>query len=134
MKDLESWYENESECIPYCVMEEIPFGSKNFKFLSNYQYEQLRKLYSNSHPLICELIDKTAVIATQNLYGGVRDGSPITLKYIDEIILAMRKAKIDFPRIDFFEQFKYTKNPENDWQVWGNAIPKELLKGISNKI
>jgi hypothetical protein len=134
MKDLALWHENDMESIPFGVLEDIPYEKKMCEYLTEEKHNKLKSIYSNCNPIICDLIDKTASVGTLSLYGGVRDGSPITLKYLRDIIEIMNKAKIPLPDLEFFKQFSYNSNPKTDWEVWGDTIPVNLLKQKSKRI
>ncbi len=134
IRDLGLWHENESEFIPFCVLEDLPYGKKMFDHLTEEKYLRLQKIYNKCNPIICELIDITAWIGIQDLYGGVRNGSPTTLKYLGEVIEIMNKLKIPLPDKEFFKQFSYPLNPKSDWEVWGDRIPIEILKQRSKWI
>jgi hypothetical protein len=134
IKDLALWHENESEFIPLCVLGDLTYSEKMFEYLTEEQYNRFQNIYKKSNDTVCELINKTATIATQNLYSGVCDGSPSTLRYIDELIEQMKNNNILLPNIDFFNQFSYPENPKSDWIVWGDKIPQEILSQESKWI
>lgn len=132
IRDLGLWYENESECVPFCILDEKPYEDCHFEFITKEQYEHFKSLYSNVNKDLCEIINLTAQIGTQSLYGGVRDGSPVTLEYLFRIFEILEVNGIEHPTINDFEKFIYEK-PDTDWVVWGNKIEIEEIKTILNK-
>lgn len=131
LKDLALWHENEAECVPFCIMDSLPYEKSDFEFITKEQYLVFEKLYQNSNKLIWDLIDSIALIGTQYLYGGVRDGAPETLKEIDTIISALNQENIPLPEISNFETFNYPLNPQTDGVVWGEKMEPEALKKVS---
>ncbi|WP_064196771.1 MULTISPECIES: hypothetical protein [Emticicia] len=127
IKDLALWHEKEMECIPSCVLEDLTYSQKMFSFLNEEQHAKFKALYQNSNNIILKIIDLTASVGTQSLYGGVTDGSLITLVFLDEILNLMKSNQIKLPNIAFFQKFNYAKNPSSDWIVWGDSIPKNML-------
>ena len=134
IRDLGSWYENEQEGIPYCVLDEVPYKDAHFEYLSEEQYTRFKNLYTEAGAFICGLIDTTAHIGTQCLYGGVRDGAPITLNYLDKLTALMKEHSVPLPDIAFFQQFSYAKDPVTDWPVWGKQISVDVLRQKSGWI
>ncbi|MGN6647685.1 MAG: hypothetical protein ACTHJT_14280 [Cytophaga sp.] len=134
IKDLAKWAEQEGECRPFCVLENKPYKELYFEFLTEEQFLKFRKLYGQVNHEICALIDLTIQIGTQALYGGVRDGSPATLDYLEQIKIILHSNGIEEPAIAFFKEFCFRQTAENDWKVWGDKIAIEKLKLISRTI
>lgn len=134
IKDLALWHENESECMPFCVLDEKEYEQMFFDYLTKQQFNTFLNLYRQSNPVICELIDLTAQIGTQSLYGGVRDGSPVTLEYTERIISLLKSNTIPLPDFDNFKEFTYEIPAKTDWVVWGNKIEYNTLKRISTTL
>lgn len=129
IRDLGLWHENQAECIPFCVLDDKPYEECMFEFLSKTQYQYFKELYNRTNKEICEIIDLTAHIGTQSLYCGVRDGSQITIEYLNRIIDILEKNCIEIPKLTDFEQFIY-KSAETDWIVWGDKIEIEIIEKI----
>lgn len=134
ISNLADWHENEAECIAFCIMDELPYEKCGFEFITKDQYLNLKTLYQNTNKIIWDLTDRIAAIGTQSLYGGVRDGSPVTLDELNKVITQLKKENIPLPNFKDFEIFSYPQNPENDWIVWGEKIEPKLLIKVSRFI
>jgi len=62
---------------------------------------------------------------------GVRDGSPITIEYLNKIIDILETHKIEIPNLNDFEKFTY-ESADTDWIVWGEKIEIEIIEKILN--
>lgn len=134
ISDLSDWHENEAECVAFCIMDELPYEKCGFEFITKVQYLNLKTLYQKTNKIIWDLTDRIAAIGTQSLYGGVRDGSPITLNELNQVITLMNSENIPLPNFKDFESFNYPINPENDWIVWGEKIESSSLIKVSRFI
>ena len=131
IRDLVLWHENQAECIPFCVLDDQPYEECMFEFISKIQYEYFKDLYNQTNKEVCEIIDLTAQVGTQSLYGGVRDGSPITIEYLNRIINILEKNNIEIPNLNDFDRFIY-ESAETDWIVWGDKIEIEVIEKFLN--
>ncbi|MFL1897496.1 hypothetical protein ACJRPK_17500, partial [Aquimarina sp. 2-A2] len=127
IKDLALWHENEGECVPFCIMDELPYEKSHFEFISKEQYEIFKNLYSKSNNIIWTITDSIHSIGTQYLYSGVGDGAPETLKELEKTINLLNKENIPLPNFNAFRSLEYEKNPKTDWIVWGDRITPESL-------
>lgn len=131
IKNLELWHENEAECIPFCVLEDKKYEDKYFAFLSKEDYEYFYRLYKNTNSTVCELMNITAQIGTQNLYGGVRDGAKENLDLIGQIIYICNENDIELPDITFFKKWTVPIPAINDWVVWGDKINENDISELN---
>jgi hypothetical protein len=124
IKGLALWHENEYECIPFCVLENISYYEKKFNYLTLSDYECFENLYQKSNIYVCQLIDLAAQVGTQNLYGGVSDGAKGTLDIIDQIIKICLRENIELPDFEYFAKYKFEFPIVNENLVWGERISK----------
>lgn len=131
IKNLALWHENEMECTPSCILEDKNYEDKEFEFLSKKEYQYFHQLYTKTNPSICELIDITAQVGTQNLYGGVRDGAIGNLDLIERIINICNENGIELPDINFFKKWTVIIPATDDWLVWGSMINKNDISQLN---
>ncbi|MCR5886876.1 hypothetical protein LRS06_03620 [Hymenobacter sp. J193] len=131
VKDLCLWSDKQSECIPFCIMDDKPYEECLFEFITKQQYNYFKSIYKQVNQEICEIIDLIDQIGTCSLYGGVRDGSPMSLEYLNRITKILDSNRIEKPELENFNNFTY-KYANNDRAVWGEKIDINIIELILN--
>lgn len=118
-KDFALWHENEGECVPWVVEGDVPYEESDIRYLNKEQYYVLNRTYNNAPPVLTEILDQAFQIATCELYGSIRNNSPQTLKYVEQVINFMSQNNIPLPDAKLFTQFGIEEN-----NGWGRAFTR----------
>jgi len=114
-----NWHRIMSEICPDAVLEEVSFESKDVMTVSRSYYEKLQLLYSNTPSHINKIIEYIFDIGTIDLYGSIRDDSPITKEYCEELFTLLITNNIEIPEVNFL----YGTIKDN--RGWGFPITRD---------
>ena len=119
-KDFALWHENEGECVPWVIEGDVPYEKSDIAYLTKEQYYVLNKTYKNAPRVLNEIINHAFQIASFELYGSIVGNSPVTMKYIEEVINLMTQENIPMPDAELFAKFSINEN-----NGWGRSFTRK---------
>ncbi len=98
------WHEIMSEITPNAILYEASFELKEIRNITKLKYVELRHLFLKNPKSVNKIIDCIFVIGTANLYGSIKDDSPVTVEYCKKILQILLENNILPPSIDFLSE------------------------------
>ncbi|SHE56156.1 hypothetical protein [Chryseobacterium takakiae] len=111
---LEFWHENIEEVLPTIILNNT-YDSGYYEIIEYNYYIELLEYYTGLNNECLTLIDNLLYIGINNLYGQFK--SELTLNYLEDIILIMKRNQIELPQINHI--FSLTIDQKNGW---GNRV------------
>lgn len=118
---LGSWHYPLAECTGRSIINDEG-NLEDLEFLTKDKFWELNKLYKKSNNVILRIIDLIFEISTRDLYASIVNGSPDTLKYLQEIIDTMDQNKISLPNMEFIKKLPISENGG-----WGRDFTRQEI-------
>lgn len=118
--NIGKWHEIMAECSPDSILEDLSYEVKGITIISIEEYEKLRTLFMQSNKVCQDIINIIFNIGTRDLYSSIVNGSPDTLKYLQQIIEIMKHNNIPLPDVEYFRKYSIHDN-----EGWGKEFSRE---------
>ncbi len=116
---LDEWQDVAVEFLPECILED---GSEEFERLSAGEYDKLHAFYEETSEDIREMMELVFDVATVELYGGIPEGSPETLKVMEKAKAIFDQAGLTMPDPKPFAQYRFSEE-----RGWGRRFDSRNL-------